>query len=164
MSTVMVWESGLTCDGDGCGQEFRLGEEIIYWYGRKLHQSCASADAASRRDAAGDGDALGLAHRLLDSGSRVVLTRRQLRALIGLATAGGLEPVRKPDTGRHQWYGRMHGWAAERVRAGLSAPEVTGLWLDFLDAGRIPPLRARDLAVLVEAIGSRDASVIVTAP
>jgi hypothetical protein len=58
----------------------------------------------------------------------------------------------------------MPGWAAEHVRSGLSAPEVAGLWSDFLDAGRIPPLRARDLAVIIEAIGARDISVIVTAP
>lgn len=157
MSTTIVWESGLTCDAEGCGGEFVLGEEIIYWYGRKLHQRCASADAASRREASGEsGDVMIAARRLLDSRARVILSRRQLRDLIGLAEKQGLEPVRKPDTGRCQWYGRMHGWAAERVRAGLTAPEVAGLWLDFLDAGRTPPLRHRDLAVIMDLISPGD--------
>jgi len=163
VSTTTVWESGLTCDLETCGGEFVLGEEIIYWYGRKLHPRCAQADATSRREASGEGgDVMSAARQLLDSGARVILTRRQLRDLIGLTAEQGLEPVRKPDTGRCQWYGRMHGWAAERVRAGLTAAEVAGLWLDFLDAGRMPPLRGRDLSVIVELISSGDPPVIVT--
>jgi hypothetical protein len=162
LSTTTVWEAGLTCDAEGCGGEFTLGEEIIYWYGRKLHQKCASADAASRREASGeDGDVMLAARQRLDSGARVVLTRRQLRDLIGLAEKQGLEPVRKPDTGRQQWYGRMHGWAADRVRAGLTAAEVMGLWLDFLDAGRMPPLRRSDLEAMVAVI-SKVVSAIET--
>lgn len=153
MSTTTVWEAGLTCDLDGCGIEFVLGEEIMYWYGQKLHQRCAAKAASARREAAGeDQDVLGVARGFLESGSRVILTRRQLRALVTLAA---VDPVRKPDTGRHQWYGRMHGWSAARVQAGLSAPEVAGLWLDFMDVGRMPPLRQCDLLVLVTAIDCR---------
>jgi hypothetical protein len=163
VSTTTVWESGLTCDAEGCGGEFALGEEIIYWYGRKLHQSCAAADAACRRQASGeDGDVMTAAESLLSSGARVILTRRQLRDLIGLAAAAGLEPVRKPDSGRHQWYGRMPGWSASRVKAGLPAPEVAGMWLDFLEAGRMPPLRARDLSVIVAVISGSNKDEIVT--
>ena len=152
MSTTIVWESGLTCDADGCGGEFVLGEEIMYWYGQKLHQRCASLAAATRRKASGEAeDVLVVARRLLDARGRVILTRRQLRELIVLAA---IEPVRKPDagTGRHQWYGRMPGWATARVAAGLTAAEVAGLWLDFLDVGRMPPLRGADLAALVGAV------------
>jgi hypothetical protein len=156
VSTSIVWESGLTCDAASCGGEFTLGEEIMYWYGKKLHQRCAAAAAATRREATGkEEDVLAAARRLLEARTRVILTRRQLRALIGLACAvPGFEPVRKPDagTGRHQWYGRMPGWASGRVAAGLSAPEVAGLWLDFIEAGRMPPLRQADLSVLVSAI------------
>lgn len=153
MSTTTVWEAGLTCDADGCARVFVLGEEIIYWYGRKMHQACVSKDAASRREAAGEGmDTLLVARQLLEAGGRVILTRRQLRSLVASAVAAGLVPVRRPDTGRQQWYGRMSGWSTERVAAGLSAPEVAGLWLDFLDAGRMPPLKSRDLAAIVAVI------------
>lgn len=152
MSTGTAWESGLTCDD--CGGEFALGEEFMWFYGRKLHARCASADAASRREASGEGgDVLQAAARLLASGERVILTRRQLRALIDLVAAKKVILVRKPDQGRQQWYGRMAGWAAARVRDGLSAGEVAGMWSDFLDAGRVPPLRARDLAAVMAAIG-----------
>jgi hypothetical protein len=101
------------------------------------------------------------ARRLLASGSRVILTRRQLRSLVALAVAAGVVPVRRPDAGhgRQQWYSRMSGWAAERVQAGLDAAHVTGLWLDFLDAGRMPPLRGRDLAVIVAVIASETAAL-----
>ena len=153
MSTTIVWESGLTCDAGDCGSEFVLGEEIMYWYGKKLHQRCASQAAAARREASGEAeDVLGVARRLLEARGRVILTRRQLRELIALAA---IEPVRKPDAGaRQQWYGRMPGWAAARVAAGLTAAEVAGMWLDFLDAGRMPPLRGADLAVLVGVIAT----------
>lgn len=163
MSTTTVWESGLTCEAKGCGGEFKLGEEIIYWYGKRLHQACASADATSRRQASGeDGDVMEAARSLLGSGNRVILTRRQLRDLTALAVAAGIEPVRKPDGGRQQWYGRMPGWSAARVQAGLSAPEVTGMWLDFLEAGRMPPLRGRDLSVMVDVISGSNRIAIVT--
>jgi hypothetical protein len=150
MAICTARETGITCEADGCGGEFRLGEEYLYWYGRKLHQGCASADAAVRRG--GQGDAAETARGLLASGARVVLSRSQLRDLIETAVAMGLEPVRKPDTGRQRWYGRMTGWSADRVHAGLAASEVAGLWSDFLDAGRMPPLRTADLAVLMDVI------------
>lgn len=166
MSTVVVWEAGLTCDAPECGGEFVLGEEILYFYGQKLHQRCASAKAASRRSAAGEGeDPLAVAARQLEAGGRVILTRRQIRELTGLAAeAPGFKPVRKPDSGagRRIWYSRMPGWDAERVKGGLSAQEVAGMWLDFLDAGRLPPLRAADVAALLSCI--RDRSVTVTSP
>lgn len=153
MSTTTVWESGLHCEAADCGGEFIMGEEFMYFYGRRMHPRCASADAASRRQASGeDGDVMEAARALLDSGARVILTRRQLRALIALAAENGTEPVRKPDTGRHQWYSRMPGWSAERVHAGLSAAEVAGMWLDFIEAGRVPPLRRTDLAILMDVI------------
>lgn len=160
MAVSTVWETGLTCDE--CSGEFALGEDILYWYGRKLHQGCAHSDAASRRDAPGEGDVLAAAEHILSAGERVILTRRQLRALIALAEEAGTVPVRKPDTGRQKWYGRMSGWSADRVKAGLEAPEVAGLWLDFLDAGRMPPLRQRDLSAICGVIGT--ASCAVTGP
>jgi hypothetical protein len=122
----------------------------VYFYGRRLHQGCASADAAARRGT--DNDPVTAAREILASGARVVLSRSQLRALVGIAVAQGLEPVRKPDTGRQQWYGRFPGWSAARVNAGLAASEAAGMWLDFLDAGRMPPLRGRDLAALMDVI------------
>lgn len=160
-----AWESGLTCDAELCGGEFALGEEFLWHYGRKLHLRCASADAASRREASGeDGDVLEIARRILGSGERVILTRKQLRDLTVLAVAAGVTPVRKPDQGRQQWYGRMRGWSAERVQAGLSAAEVAGLWLDFMDVGRMPPLRARDLAEVMTVIEGPGRLVATGAP
>lgn len=148
MATATARETGITCDE--CGGEFVLGEEYMYWFSRKLHQGCASAEAAARRGT--DSDPVTAAREILASGSRVVLSRSQLRALVGVAVARGLEPVRKPDSGRRQWYGRMPGWSAARVSAGLSASEAAGMWSDFMDAGRMPPLRTRDLAVLMDVI------------
>jgi hypothetical protein len=147
-----------------------LGTEYVYYYGRKLHQGCAAADAAARRGL--DSDAAATARGILASGSRVVLSRSQLRSLIGSAVGRGLEPVRKPDSGRKQWYGRMAGWSADRVSAGLSASEVAGMWSDFIDVGRMPPLRRADLAALMNVIddhlsrhGNEDAvTSIVTMP
>jgi hypothetical protein len=150
MAICTAREIGITCEADGCGGEFGLGEEYLYFYGQRLHQRCASADAAGRRDEAGD--AADAARSILASGARVVLSRAQLRGLIDTAVGLGLEPVRKPDTGRQRWYGRMSGWSAERVRGGLAASEVAGLWQDFLDAGRMPPLRRADLEALMEII------------
>lgn len=160
MSTSVAWESGLTCDG--CSTEFTLGDEFVYSYGRKLHPRCARSDADARREAAEEDDTMAVARRLLDSGARIVLTRRQLRQLAAFFSQAGGEPVRKPDTGRQQWYGRLPGWSAARVRAGLPAAEVAGMWLDFLEAGRMPPLRQVDLAVIIEAIG--DSYLPVTTP
>jgi hypothetical protein len=150
MAICTAREIGITCEADGCGGEFALGEEYLYFYGNRLHQRCASADAAGRRD--GDEDAADAARSILASGSRVVLSRSQLRGLIAIVMKLGLEPVRKPDTGRQRWYGRMSGWSADRVNAGLAASEVAGLWQDFLDAGRMPPLRGRDLSVIMDVI------------
>lgn len=157
MSTTTVWESGLTCDAEDCGGEFTLGEEIMYWYGQKLHQRCASAAAASRREAAGEAeDVLDVARRLLETRARVILTRRQLRNLLTVVAAydPSFVPVRRPDagTGRQQWYGRLAGWSTKRVAAGLNAQEVAGLWLDFLDAGRMPPLKTADLTAIMVVI------------
>jgi hypothetical protein len=143
-------ETGITCEE--CGSEFVLGSEYVYYYGRRLHQSCASEEAAGRREQ--DSDPLTEAREILASGARVVLGRSQLRALVALAVAQGLELVRKPDAGRQQWYGRMPGWSAERVHGGLAASEVAGMWLDFLDAGRMPPLRGCDLSCLMDVIDS----------
>jgi hypothetical protein len=148
VATAQARETGITCDE--CGTEFRLGEEYLYFYGRKLHQECAAADAAARREAGSD--PVAEAREILATGSRVVLSRAQLRALVNLAVARGLEPVRKPDTGRQQWYGRMPGWSAARVKAGLAASEAAGMWLDFLDAGRMPPLRTCDLSVIMDVV------------
>jgi hypothetical protein len=154
-------ETGITCDQ--CGAEFCLHEEYVYFYGRKLHQECASAEAATRREAGHD--PVTAAGEILEAGSRVVLSRSQLRALVTLAVAQGLEPVRKPDSGRQKWFGRMPGWSAEHVQTGLSAAEVAGLWLDFMDVGRMPPLRRADLSILMDVIDqdviSRDLSVIM---
>ena len=85
MSTTIVWETGLTCDGPDCRREFMLGEEVIFWYGKKLCSPCAAQDAASRREAAGEAeDVLAVTRRHLDAGGRVILTRRQLRKIRGI--------------------------------------------------------------------------------
>jgi hypothetical protein len=168
VATATARETGITCDE--CGREFVLGTEYVYYYGRKLHQGCASAEAAARREF--DIDAVTAAREILASGLRVVLSRAQLRALVAAATAQGLEPVRKPDGGRQKWYGRMAGWSAEHVKNGLAASEVAGMWQDFLDAGRMPPLRRIDLVTLMDVIddqlsreGNGEAlTSIVTAP
>lgn len=155
MSTTTAWESGLTCDRTECGGEIPVGSEYMYFYGRKLHHECAALAASERRATAEeDPDVLSVAQRLLESRARVILTRRQLRELITLAAAQeGFEMVRRPDAGaRHQWYGRLNGWSAERVKAGLSGQEVAGMWMDFLEIGRMPPLRLGDLAALTGAI------------
>lgn len=158
MATATARETGITCEA--CEGEFVLGTEYVYFYGRRLHQACASQEAAARREA--DDDPVTTAREILTSGTRVVLSRAQLRSLVARAVAQGLEPVHKPDTGRQQWYGRMSGWSAERVKAGLAASEVAGMWLDFLDVGRMPPLRGSDLSVIMDVIDS--AASIVTSP
>ena len=148
MATATARETGITCDE--CQGEFVLGTEYFYWYGRKLHQSCASEAAAGQRE--DDHSAVEAARMILAAGTRVVLSRAQLRALVAAAVEQGLEPVRKPDTGRQQWYGRMPGWSAARVKKGLAASEAAGMWLDFLDAGRMPPLRGCDLSRMMDVI------------
>lgn len=148
MATATARETGITCEE--CGNEFILGDEYFYYYGRRLHQGCASDDAAARRGT--DHDPVTAARDILAAGCRVVLSRSQLRALVAAAAAQGLEPVRKPDSGRQQWYGRMPGWSAARVNSGLSASEAAGMWLDFLDVGRMPPLRTADLLALMDVI------------
>jgi hypothetical protein len=148
VATATARETGITCEA--CEGEFVLGTEYVYFYGRRMHQGCASAEAASRRDA--DGDPVTAAREILASGARVVLSRAQLRALVAIAVAQGLEPVRKPDTGRQVWFGRMAGWSSARVQAGLAASEVAGIWLDFMDAGRLPPLRRADLVTLMDVV------------
>jgi hypothetical protein len=156
LSTTTAWESGLTCDAEDCGGEIPMGAEYLYWYGRKLHPRCAARDAASRREVgAEDPGALMVAQRLLETRSRVILTRRQLRDLVALAVAQeGFDPVRRPDAGtRCQWYGRLNGWSTKRVKDGLSGAEVAGMWLDFMDIGRMPPLRLADLEAIINSIG-----------
>lgn len=157
MAMATARETGITCDQ--CGTEFTLHEEFVYYYGRKLHQRCASAAAAGHREE--DDDPVTAARALLGAGARVVLSRAQLRALVGIAVTAGLEPVRKPDSGRQQWYGRMPGWSAARVHGGLAASEVAGLWLDFMDAGRMPPLRARDLSVIMDVVDQAASTVTI---
>lgn len=157
MATATARETGITCEA--CEGEFVLGTEYVYFYGRRLHQSCASQEAAARRET--DHDPVTAAREILAAGARVVLSRAQLRALVALAVAQGLEPVHKPDTGRMQWYGRLAGWSAVRVNAGLSAAEVAGMWSDFLDVGRMPPLRTSDLAILMDIVDQEvNASVL----
>jgi hypothetical protein len=152
LSTITAWEAGLTCGG--CQLEFTLGEDVMFWHGAKLHPACAAADAAARRVAAGEGeDVLEVACRLVSAGGRAVLTRSQLRALVDMAVQRGLVPVRRPDQGtRQRWHGKLAGWSAARVAAGLDADEVAGMWTDFLEAGRLPPVRHRDLRLVVAVI------------
>jgi anti-sigma factor RsiW len=152
LATATARETGITCDE--CLAEFTLGTEYVYWYGRKLHQRCASLAAAEHREQ--DDDPVEKARVLLESKARVVLSRSQLRALVALAVEKGLEPVRKPDSGRQVWYGRMSGWSAARVNAGLAASEVAGMWSDFLDAGRVPPLRRCDLVILMDVVDPQE--------
>lgn len=141
------WEPGTKCSA--CGNEFGFGEEMIH--GR--HLSCAR-DRAAARD--GDEDVLELARQKLALPGRLTFTARQLRRLVELSA---LQPVRRPDAGRRlPLYGRMSGWSAERVAAGLSAPEIAGLWLDFLDAGKIPPVKHEWVAQVLAGISP------VTAP
>ncbi len=155
MSTSTVWESGLTCDGPECGREFILGENILNFYGGKYHHLCARQLADEHRASAGESEsAVEVAGRQVAAPGRVLLTRRQARDLIAAARDRGVTPVHRPDPpSAGPWYGRMRGWSAARVAAGLSAAEVAGMWLDFLDAGRLPPIRQADVQALLGAIG-----------
>jgi hypothetical protein len=160
MAMATARETGITCDE--CGGEFTLHEEYVYYYGHKLHQACASVAAAEHRSE--DDDPVEAARLLLESRARIVLSRAQLRVLVALAVDQGLEPVHKPDSGRHKWYGRLGGWSAARVHAGLAASEVAGMWLDFLDAGRMPPLRRTDLVALMDVVDQNVTITVVTSP
>lgn len=147
---TVCWETGLLCSA--CDGEIILGEEILYGQ----HLVCAREIAEARRqDALGQGT-LTAALGQLEAGGRIMLTRSQLRELVTLACAADelFAPVRRPDKalGPMQWYGRMTGWDPARVAAGLSAAEVAGLWLDYMDVGRTPPIRHRDLSVIIAVI------------
>lgn len=137
-----IWESGTRCKG--CDKEFGLGEAAIY--GRCLECARDRAETANA-----PADAVAVARGKLAVPGRLTLTAKQLRELVKLS---GLTPVRKPDAGKRlPLYGRMGGWSAARVAAGLSAEEAAGLWLDFLDVGKVPPVRHADLEKVLAAIG-----------
>lgn len=136
------WEPGTQCLE--CGVEFEYGEEMLH--GR--HPRCAQMRSQARDDSVADVAQLAR-ERLLMPG-RLTFTARQLRQLVMLS---GLTPVRKPDAGKRvPLYGRMPGWSAARVNAGLDAPQVCGLWLDFLDVGKIPPVRHCDVEAILDCI------------
>ena len=136
-----IWEPGTRCKA--CDEEFGLGEEALY--GRHLRCSQERAQAAESPE-----DAVTVARQKLAAPGRLTLTRRQLRELV---TRSGLIPVHKPDAGKRlPPYGRMAGWSAARVEAGLSPEEVAGLWLDFLDNGKVPPIRHADLEKILTCI------------
>jgi len=138
-----IWEPGTLCKG--CEREFTYGEEALY--GRCL--DCAKVKADERH---AEPDTLQIARGKLAASGRLTFTGRQLRELVRLS---GVEPVRKPDHGQKLvWYARMPGWSAARVAGELSAAEVAGLWLDFLDVGKIPPVRHCDLGTVLASIGS----------
>jgi hypothetical protein len=140
-----IWEPGTLCKG--CKKEFGLGQEAIY--GRCL--DCAQGRAQAANVAV---DAVTVAREKLATPGRLTLTPRQLRELVKLAD---LTPVRKPDAGKRLVpYGRMAGWSAARVEAGLCPQEVVGLWLDFLDVGKVPPVRHADLEKVLAVIGTPD--------
>lgn len=140
------WEQGATCPA--CHQEVALGEETLYG----KHLACARGRAEGRDNGADFQAAYIAACGQLAVPGHISLTRRQLRLLLDRAVAGGLSPVHRPDRGRGgPWYSRMAGWADERVRAGLDAGHVAGLWLDFLSVGRMPPLRHDDLNLILAA-------------
>lgn len=136
------WESGVICPG--CEREIAVGAPILY--GR--HPQCA------RKAPDGPEDPVEAALAALHAGGRVALPKKHLRALALLACErSGQAPVRRPDRGLHgvRWYARTPGWTAARVEAGLSAPEVSGLFLDALDVGRTPPISHDHLRLLIEA-------------
>jgi hypothetical protein len=139
------WEQGLKCAG--CQEEIAIGEEIAY--GR--HAACA------RKPSSAPSDPVEAAEAALAAGGRVAIPKAQLRALALLACErAAVPPVRRPDRGVRgaRWYARCSGWTAARVEAGLSMPEVAGMWLDILDAGRTPPVSHADLRKLLEAAGA----------
>lgn len=149
------WDSGVSCRD--CGAVIELGDEMLY--GRCL--ACGRAAALQRNAApAAPEQTLAMARDLLSRPGRIVLTRRQLRSLLSLLSASvpDFEPVRRPDRGSgKRWYGRLSGWDPARVERGLSVQETAGLFADYLDVGRIPPVRHEQLARIVTAIESASA-------
>ena len=150
---VTNWEAGTACTG--CGDPIELGQEMLY--GRCM--PCGQLAARTRSDA--PGDPLECAREALGKPGRIILTRRHMRSLIELARSDdGFCPVRRPDRdGSPPWYGRVRGWSPGRVARGLTAQETAGLWLDYLDSGRVPPVIREDLGRLVEAISARPAAL-----
>jgi hypothetical protein len=140
------WEPGTKCTV--CLTEFGFGEEMVH--GRHLACNRGRADT---RD--GEEDVLDVARAKLATPGRLTFTSRQLRRLIELSA---LQPVRKPDAGlRLPLYGKMPGWSAKRVSAGLPPAEIAGLWLDFLDVGKVPPVKHEWVAAILAAIDGRPA-------
>lgn len=145
------WESGYVCPG--CEQEIAVGAPVLY--GR--HPGCA------RKPSAGPDDPVEAAQAALAAGGRVALPKKSLRALALLACERlGTDPVRRPDRGLHgvRWYARTPGWTASRVEAGLSVPEIAGLFLDALDVGRTPPVSHPHLRALIEAAREETESLL----
>lgn len=144
------WEAGILCPA--CGGEIILGADMLYG----KHLGCARQAAEERRETATAAGAMEAAALQLAAGGRIMLTRAQLRELVTRACQAdpAFAPVRRPDKalGPMQWYGRLTGWSPQRVAAGLSAAEVAGLWLDYLDVGRTPPVKGRDLSVIITVI------------
>lgn len=149
------WESGLKCSI--CNQEIQYGADVLYGD----HPECRRGEAARRR--AHDDGVLGEARDWLGTTGRITPAPGQLRALVALARSAGLVPVHRPDLrgGPCRWYGRVAGWSPARVQAGLSAAEAAGLWEDFLEVGRMPPVKRADISALVGVI---DAAVPAQAP
>jgi hypothetical protein len=144
------WEQGLVCPA--CETEIGIGAPILY--GR--HPGCV------RKADSGPDDPVQAALAALAAGGRVALPKKQLRGLALLACARlGASPVRRPDRGLHgvRWYARITGWTAARVEAGLSAPEVAGMFLDALDVGRTPPVSHDHLRTLIEAATGDSAKI-----
>ena len=138
------WEPGISCPG--CGDEIAVGAQVLY--GR--HLACARVKAGS-----GQADPVQAAQAALDAGGRVAIAKTALRALSLLACEKlGSAPVRRPDRGLRgvRWYARIPGWTAARVDAGLSVPEVAGMYLDCLDTGRTPPVSHEHLRALLGAV------------
>ncbi len=129
-------------------------EEVLY--GRCL--SCAQKASRARREAASAPESvLSSAREQLSRPGRIVLGRREVRTLIELACSSpGFVPIRRPDKRpATRWYARLAGWDVSRVENGLTAPEVAGFWLDFLDVGRAPPVSHENLARLIEVIDAQ---------
>jgi hypothetical protein len=148
------WEEGVLCDA--CGQPILFGQEMLYG----KHLSCAHDQAEAHQGVSGDlAGAIETARQKLATGGRLALSSRTLRILVRAACAHGIDPVRRPDArGRGPWYGRMHGWSARRVERGLSLPEVLGLWLDYIDSGRVPPLSHNHLRMVMAAASPEGAA------
>jgi hypothetical protein len=146
------WEDGVSCSA--CGYPIALGEEMLY--GR--HLGCAR-DRETARSAHGSSAALRAAADALAAGGRIAVSRAHLRELVAGCCGQGVIPVRRPDAGaKGPWYGRVAGWKAERVRAGLSLAETCGLYLDYLDIGRVPPLSRDGLAALIGCLSTEGAA------